>query len=158
MLDQVEKGGLAPVDVVEDDHHRLVDSVRLQQLAKRPRDLVGGAGGGLVAEDRPECGIDAVSSAEKLLHDLGDRPVANPFAVGEAAAAHDGGVLERAQELGHEARLPDARGAEHGEELAGALADDIRQRVLEQVPLAPAADHRCAAASRRRPDLTATRR
>ena len=37
MLDQVEEGLLAPLDVVEDDHER---RLLFQQLAERPADLL----------------------------------------------------------------------------------------------------------------------
>ena len=43
VLDQVEEGRLAPVDVVEDDDERLLGGVRLEQLAKSPGDLLRGA-------------------------------------------------------------------------------------------------------------------
>ena len=61
VLDEVEEVRLAPVDVVEDDHERLVGCVRLEELAERPGDLVGRAGRGLVAEDRAERRRGAVS-------------------------------------------------------------------------------------------------
>ena len=40
MLDQVEERLLAPLDVVEDDHQRLLGRSLLERLAKRPGDLI----------------------------------------------------------------------------------------------------------------------
>ena len=63
---------------------------------------------------------------------------------------HDRRLVEPAQELGHEPGFPDARGAEDGEEVARALADDVLERVAQQLEVPPATDHLDAEAARGR--------
>ena len=41
VLYEIEEGGLAPVDIVEEDHERHLGRPRLEQLAERPGDLLG---------------------------------------------------------------------------------------------------------------------
>ena len=149
VLDEVEEGGLAPVDVVEHDHDRLLHGARLQQLAKSPGDLLGRARRRVVAEDRGQ-GPDGAAVRDELLHDLGHRPVADSLAVGEAPAPGDRRALEAAEELSHETRLADTRGAEDGEELAGAVAGNSVEGVLQLLALTLAADHRHAVPAGRR--------
>ena len=58
--------------------------------------------------------------------DLDERPVGDALAVGEAAAAQDvRRVADALEEVGDEARLPDARRAEEREEAAGGSRDGI---------------------------------
>ena len=78
------------------------------------------------------------------------RPVADSFAVGEAPAPGDRRGLEPAEELSHETRLADTRGAENGEELAGAVAGNSVEGVLQLLALTLAADHRHAVPASRR--------
>jgi len=94
----------------------------------------------LAADSSPR--IEASAAAPKLLHHLGHGPVADPLAIGKAASARNGCVLQRAQELIHQARLANTGGAENREQVAEALADDVRERVLEELALAIAAHHR----------------
>ena len=87
VLDEVEEGLLAPLDVVEDaDERRLL----LQQLAKRPRDLLGRGRGSFVSPRRERSAAAAAGSEGKtveLLQHLDDRPVRDPLPVGQAASA-----------------------------------------------------------------------
>ena len=53
MLDQVEQCLLGPLDVVEDEHERPLARGRLDELAERPRELVG-RGGAVVVEQRAQ--------------------------------------------------------------------------------------------------------
>ena len=53
MLDQVEQCFLGPLDVVEDEHERPLTSGRLDELAERPRELVGRRGT-VVVEQRAQ--------------------------------------------------------------------------------------------------------
>ena len=94
-----------------------------------------------------------VAGRHELLDDLRHRPVADPLAVGEAAAADDGRV-HAGEELLREPRLADAGRAEDREQVARAVADDVGERALEQLALPLAADHRrvVAAAGRLRLD------
>ena len=103
-----------------------------------------------VAQDRPEPRGDLGSSFRRqgLHHDLGHGPVADALAVRQATAPCDGGVVERPKGTRRRAGLADACGAENREELAGALADDVGEGVVEQLPLPLAADHRRASALR----------
>src|SRR4029453_12579318 len=100
------------------------------------------------AGSKPEVG-----RARELLEELDDGPVRDSFAVGEAAPAHDGRVLERADELGRQARLADAGDAEDREKLAGAVVDCLRERLPQAAQLAGAADERRGGPARERGSL-----
>ena len=76
-----------------------------------------------------------------MLHDLDDRPVRDALPVGKTAAPHDR-CVDTVQELGGEARFPDACRAEQREQSARAVAKGIGERVLEQLALVFAADQR----------------
>ena len=105
-LDQVEERLLAPLQVVEaDDERRLL----LEQLAERPRDLVRARRPVALAEQRSQRGRGLLVGGQgvELLHDLDDRPVGDPLAVGEAAPADDA-CLDAVERLRDEARLADA--------------------------------------------------
>ena len=117
VLHEVEKGRLAPVDVVEDHDERPIRGARLQELAEAPGDLLRRARRRLVAQDRRKRLALGLSRPE-LLHDLCHGPVADPLAVGEAPAGHDGGALEGPEELVREPRLPDSGRPEDREEVA----------------------------------------
>ena len=147
VLDELEEDRLAPLDVVEEADERLHNGIRLQQLAKRPGDLIRSGGRadvelaqhdlervarGLVRED--------LSSAE-LLHDLHDRPVRDALPVRETPPLHHSYVAQRAEELVNEPRLAHARRAENREEVARARAHDVVEGVVEQLELARPADH-----------------
>jgi hypothetical protein len=116
VLDKLEEDRLAPLDVVEQADQRRLRRSALEELAKRPRDLVRRRGRGAVglAEQHRErmAGrlVGELSGAACLLHDLDDGPVGDPFAVRKATAVQHGGVVESAQELRHEARLAHASG------------------------------------------------
>ena len=154
VLDQVQEGRLAPMHVLEDDDDRPLSRARLQQLAEGPGDLLGRAGRGLVAENRGERGRRAVLGlGQQLLHDLGYGPVADPLAIGEAAAASHGRALQRAEKLLDQARLADARRAQDREQVAGALARDAGEGILEQPAVPHAAHHRRAVPPRHRGNL-----
>ena len=99
---------LAPLDVVEDDDERRLlcsSSLRNAQAISSAEvpclDL---------AEQRPDRGGRGrvVGQRVELLQHLDDRPVGDPLAVGEAAAADDARV-DRGQRLRDEPRLADAR-------------------------------------------------
>ena len=160
MLDELEKDVLAPLDVVEQADQRLLRGLGLEQLAKRPCDLIGRCRGGdlgLAEQDleRMACGLvgEGLGSAG-LLHDLHDRPVRDALAVGEAPSVHNGDVIEGAQELRHETCLSDARRSEHGEQVARALTGDVVEGVVEHLQLPRSADHGCG---RRACDATGRR-
>ena len=92
VLDEVEERLLAPLDVVEDDHERR--RLLLEQLAERPGDLLGGRRLLALAEQRADRrrGGPVGRQRVELLEHLDHRPVGDPLAVGEAAAADDPSV------------------------------------------------------------------
>ena len=76
------------------------------------------------------------------LHHLGERPVRDALAVGEAAAGEHGRALEARDELAREPALADARLAVDREQVRAAVAHGALERVLEQLELVLAADER----------------
>ena len=113
VLDKIEKYGLSPVEIVEDDDERPPGSGRFEQLAHGPGDLLGRARQRLPADNRVERprsgGVEAQlrellvrRRPEQLLHGRGHRPVADPLAVREAAAADHGRAVEAVEELRHQ--------------------------------------------------------
>ncbi len=83
-----------------------------------------------------------LADARDLLDDLQHGPERDALAVGKAAAGEDGGVVaDRAQRLRDEPRLPDAGVAEHGEEVARALAHGAGKRIPQKRELAIPAHH-----------------
>ena len=106
MLDQVEVGLLAPVQVVEDADERLLERDSLEPLAECPGDLLARGDHLLVADEGAKRLVrDRIHLGRwQLLHHLDNGPVGDALAVGEAAAAdEDDGVAERGQELGRQA-------------------------------------------------------
>ena len=93
-LDEIEERLLAPLEVVEADHER---RLLLEQLAERPGDLVRARRTVALAQQRPDRGrrLRVGGQRVELLHDLDDRPVGDPLAVGKAAAADDAGLDRR---------------------------------------------------------------
>ena len=83
-----------------------------------------------------------VGDSGRRLHHLGERPVRDAFAVGQAASHQHGRALEARDELAREPALADARVAVEGEERGAAVADRAREGVLEQLELALPADER----------------
>src|SRR6185312_8393608 len=77
----------------------------------------------------------------QLLDDLDDRPVGDPLAVRQTAAADDVRVDPR-EKSGREPRLADARDAEQREQLADAVGDGEVERLLEEQLLAATPDER----------------
>src|SRR5262249_29848263 len=76
-----------------------------------------------------------------LPDNLSQRPVGDALAIGQAAAAQDRHVgSEPARELPHESRLAHTRTAEHGQQVAGPIADHVAKRGLERGTLAYAPD------------------
>src|SRR5262245_60298397 len=99
VLDEIEQRLLGPVQVVEDADERLRLRLLLEQLAKAPGDLLGARGKLRLAEQRPQWPRRVALQRPELLQNLNDRPVRDPLAVGEAAAAQHP-RFEACQELG----------------------------------------------------------
>ena len=75
--------------------------------------------------------------------DLPERPVGDALAVGQAAADEDVGLAAQSRrELAGEARLADARRAEHRDEPAAAFARRLRRRRARTASSSSAADER----------------
>jgi len=118
-LVEIEEGLLAPLDVVEDhDERRLL----LKQLPKRPGDLVAARPDTRLTEQRTDGGCCRGIRGQhgELLDHLDDRPVGDPFAVGQAATSDDAS-LDRCKRLRHEPRLAHPRVAHDRHELAASL-------------------------------------
>ena len=145
--------GLGPLQVIDDEDQRPAAGEGLEHLPHRPEGLLGRdrlarrlnssaarGGRGIVVGRRL---LEQPAGAERL-H---ERPPGQPVAVGQAAAGRDGRrAVDRLQDLGHQARLADPGGAEHGEQLARAIGDRLMESVEQPPPLALAADHRRARA------------
>ena len=137
-LDEVEERLLAPLQVVEaDDERRLL----LEQLAERPGDLVRARRTVALAEQRPQRGRRLLVGGQRveLLDHLDDGPVGDPLAVGEAAPADDA-CLDAVERLRDQARLADARVADHRHELAGRLRQRPVPRLQKRRQLVRATD------------------
>ena len=144
MLDEVEEGRLRPLEVVEHDDERPALREHLEEPPRRPEDLLRAGSARFAEPDRASASTSAIDSAlgrpparprarraapravaarvaRQVADQLAERPVGDALAVGEAAAAeHRRLVSEPARELVHEPRLPHARRAEHGHEVAAA--------------------------------------
>jgi hypothetical protein len=88
---------------------------------------------------KPQAISEDASQVAELVDDLGQRPVGDPLAVGEAASDEDA-RLRALDELAHEPRLADPGRADDGRELRLALACGTLQRLLEERELMRTAD------------------
>ncbi len=147
VLDEVEKGVLSPVDVIEDDDER---SSSLEQLAEAPGDFLTRRWD-VAAEKRTDRlrSLRLHRNVRQLLHDFDDRPVGDPLAVGEAAATNDADA-GLGDHLGRESRLADPGRAEHGDELAAHLCPRAHPRLAQRHQLSFPPDDRCVQPSGRR--------
>ena len=165
MLDQLEQGFLRPVDVLEEQHERLHLGERHHDLARGPRDLLGASlpferfehsggeaedvGDGLLLAaltQLRECLLEwvVVGDPGRGLDHLGERPVRDALAVGQAAPRENAGALETVHELAGETALADPGLAEDGEEVRAPVPNGARERVLEELELGLTADERRA--------------
>jgi hypothetical protein len=144
VLDEVEERLLRPLEIVEHDDERLFRCRTLEQPSERELRFRRGR-----AEDR-------IRLRSELQHDLDERPVGDPFAVGEAARAN-GSRVGRLDKVQDEARLADACRAEQGEQLARPLRDHVLEVRAQPLALASPAHERGVEAARdalrRRVDL-----
>ena len=143
VLDQVEERLLAPLDVVEDDDQRPLRRSLLQRLAERPGDLLRRRRRLALAEqraDRHRGGLVRGQHVELLQH-LDHRPVRDPLAVGEAAAADDR-RLDRSQNLRGQPGLADAGIADDRDQLAALLGPHALPRFPDERELALTSDER----------------
>ena len=136
---------LRPVQVVEDEHERALAGERLEQAAERPGDLArrgtslarperGDArsatrsASSLAGDERPD--RLAALAPIALADDLGERPVRDPLAVGEAAAARAPSPRSprRAASSRASRDLPIPGGPSSGDEPAAPRRPDPRER------------------------------
>ncbi len=109
MLDEVDEDRLGPLQIVDDDDLRSLGGPRLEQPSERELRL---------GRRRADHGVGLDPDRDQ---DLDERPVRDPLAVREAAAAQDvRRVADALDEVGDEARLPDARRPEQRDEPARA--------------------------------------
>ncbi len=161
--DEIQEGRLGPVDVVEQDHHRLVLAEDLQEPPDPPEQLGDLERRGLQADGGGDPVHDVVRARTQqrrqpatsglrriLLADvggladhLGHRPERDAVAVREAAAAQHAGMLaDRIEELAGEARLPDPGVPDDRDHPRAAFDGGRGQRRAEQGHLRLAPDHR----------------
>ena len=145
--------------VLDDDDQWSVGGECLEQAAECPVRLFrrrGGGGGGpdragdplgyefrllVPCEQLPQTGLRF--RAGDLADDLRQRPVRDPFTVGEAAAnGHARPATRGGEQLTDEARLANARLTDNGAQSARALRDGALELVLERHKLRFAADER----------------
>ena len=174
--EQAEKRRLGPVDVVDDHHegprvgpgsHEMADrplGLRSRRRALREPEQLRDLGG----DDAAVCaaldvGLDKLARLRdrvlvvdpcELPHDLADRPEGDPLAVRQAPAAHDPPpVTDLRDELRGQARLPDARFTDDGDETAFPLRDHGLELPLEQLQLVLASGKRGPRPPRHRSDV-----
>ena len=122
MLDQVEEGLLAPLDVVEDDDER-----RPPRSSSSLRNAQAISSADVARSVSPSS--EPIAAAARLvrgqhvelLEHLDHRPVGDPLAVGEAAAADDAAPRARPSDLRDQPRLADAGLADDRDQLAALL-------------------------------------
>ena len=160
VLDHVEEGRLAPVDVLEDDDEGPIAGEGLEELAHGPERLLGRRLG-LRAADRSDDTLGDLSRrllvcdqgrdgllrvallAGEVADDLEEGEEGDPLAVREAAPGDDSGLaVKRRAQLAGEPRLADPRAAEHGEEVRAPLLDSVLEGLPQLPELAVAADER----------------
>ena len=161
MLHQVEQRRLGPVDVLEYQDQRPAARERLEQLRHRPREVLARAvhlfeprglqhalrdqRGARALGQRRHQGRMQIAPAGKLAHDLAERPVGDPLAVGQAAAGQHGcPVAQGAVQLAGQPGLADAGRAEHDHALRRALVGDALEGLAQGAQLRVAALQRRA--------------
>ena len=153
------------MDVVDDEHERLLAGDRGKEAPDGPCELLGRCRSLVDREqpcrlrrDRlamrsigeehvkllPDCACRLLfTDPRKAAHDLGDGPVRDPFAVGKAAAARRASTWrDVSEELAGKSRLAGARLSDDGHEPARALGTDRFERGHERLELRAATDER----------------
>ena len=139
VLDEVDEDGLGPLQVVDDDD---LGPLRRPGLEQPPEGELR------LGRRRPDDGVGLDADRDQ---DLDERPVGDPLAVGEAAAAEDvRRVAYPLEEVRDEARLADPGRAEEREEPARAVRDSVLVVAPEPLPLSLASDERCLEVARER--------
>ncbi len=150
VLDEVEEGGLGPLDVVEHDDEGTLLRERLEQPAHGPVELVGarawlGAADGL--EDAPVRDLPVGLARERAVevdvaHDLDEGPVGDPVPVRETAALEHLRFSGGRDQLGRKPGLADAGLADDRDDPASTVYDRALELGPERVQLLGPADER----------------
>ena len=157
VLDQVEKRGLGPVDVLERHDQRLPFCLGLEELARRPEDFLEGKGGLRKSDRRREPGRDVTGvrtddlfdldpgrvvrivfpQPRRIAHDLDERPECDPSSVGKTPSLEDARPRVRsAHQLLDQPGLSGTRLGDDGGEPAIAVSNalsELAQECLELV-------------------------
>ena len=157
VLDQVEKRGLGPVDVLERHDQRLPFCLGLEELARRPEDFLEGKGGLRKSDRRREPGRDVTGvgtddlfdldpgrvvrivfpQPRRIAHDLDERPECDPSSVGKTPSLEDARPRARsAHQLLDQPGLSGTRLGDDGGEPAIAVSNalsELAQECLELV-------------------------
>jgi hypothetical protein len=158
VLDEIQKGGLCPVDVFEHENEGALARELLEQAAGRPADLLDGIhlfdeadGGREASSDSLTIGQARDEGVERLhrlvrrerADHLAKRPVRDAVAVGQAASCKDARLqLHRLSELSCKSRLADAGLAHEGDEAGTPLLNSSRESFPEHGELVRASDDR----------------
>ena len=172
MVDEVQEPVVGPVEILEDEDQRMLLREVLEEVAPRRERLSARvcARRRIAAEpdERTQVRAEPVRVVHRYerrlqlrggdvgrigfedprmrLHDLAQRPEADPFAVRERSSVPPPDQLriglDDAVELVHEAALADPRCADEGDELGRRFAAHAFERSDERVELAVAADER----------------
>ena len=162
MLQNFQEPGLGPVQIVDHEQHRPLCGEQFEEQPHRPRHVLGhgrlavepgereqpidDVGGiGAVAQRCGERRLGCISrflagQAHGTEHGLAQRPVGGTLTVGQAASRQHQCVRDSRGELLGQPGLPDACGAEDGDELTGTFAARPPEGILEQPQLRVAAD------------------
>ena len=158
VLDEVEHGGLGPVDVIEGGDERAAACERLEEPAHGPLDVhlgrarPGPSRGrrdtrrhrlrlGIAREEVFDLGH--AGGSRQVVHDLDQRPVGDALAVRKAAADdHRRLRLDSGDELLEDPGLADPRGACDGDEHAAAAVDGPAETGVQHPQLGPPPDQR----------------
>ena len=164
MLDEVEHGGLGPVDVVEGGDERAAACERLEEPAHGPLDVHLGRARpgpsrcrrdarrhrlrlGVAREEVFDLGH--AGGPRQVVHDLDQRPVGDALAVRKAAADdHRRLRLDSGDELLEDPGLADPRGACDGDEHAAAAVDGPAETGVQHPQLGPPAHQRHGGSAR----------
>ena len=134
-----ERGRLEPGELLV----ARVETDRERERSGRVRQIGEKLGGERLDPRDADVGRVVVRDAGEALQDLGERPVGDAVAVGEAAPDEDPRALEPREQLAHEPALADAGVAVDRDELRALLGDHALLQREQQVELALAADERC---------------
>ena len=150
MLEQIQEGGLGPVDVVDHCHHRAVAGQQLHEASSAPVDLVQRKLFCAKSRCRRKaiCNIVVFNTGQnffardlrrvilqylrRLDDHLAQRPERDALPVGKAAAENNArATTEPVEQFTHQSRLSHARIANHRHQPGTTVGDDPFPRALQ---------------------------